>query len=336
MTTRKSFPWIPSERNKLLRCLAGVAVMAVGMGTSVALAEKQDKSSPGSAETVIFRSAKQLFGHTPTPAALRPKAIGFYSRGCLAGGVELPPTGSAWQAMRLKRNRNWGHPKLVELVKKLAIEAQSADEWPGLLVGDLSQPRGGPMLTGHASHQMGLDADIWLKPMPKRVLSPHERESISAVSVVKSRKEINPRVWTEGHAKLLRRAASYPQVARIFVHPPIKRELCKWAGKSRNNKWLRKIRPYYGHHYHFHIRMRCPVGNLGCRDQPAPRPADGTGCGAELAHWYSDLPWKPRRRPAAKPRKKAKTEIPIPRRKPAPPMTLAGLPKACTAVIRAQ
>ena len=78
--------------------------------------------------------------------------------------------------MRLSRNRNWGHPMLVELVKKLAIEAKAYDGWPGLLVGDLSQPRGGPMLTGHRSHQMGLDADIWFLAMPNRVLTAQERE----------------------------------------------------------------------------------------------------------------------------------------------------------------
>jgi murein endopeptidase len=30
----------------------------------------------------------------------------------------------------------------------------------GLLIGDMSQPRDGPMLYGHSSHQIGLDVDI--------------------------------------------------------------------------------------------------------------------------------------------------------------------------------
>jgi hypothetical protein len=34
----------------------------------------------------------------------------------------------------------------------------------GLYIGDISQPRGGPMTSGHASHQIGLDADIWMLP----------------------------------------------------------------------------------------------------------------------------------------------------------------------------
>ena len=110
--------------------------------------------------------AKDLFGAKKRAAKLKPRAIGYYTRGCLAGAEEVPVTGSAWQAMRLSRNRNWGHPRLVALVKRLAVEARKYDGYPGLLVGDLSQPRGGPMTSGHRSHQMGLDADIWLTPMP--------------------------------------------------------------------------------------------------------------------------------------------------------------------------
>ena len=279
-----------------------------------------------SAKALKTKPAKVLFGRQKVPAAMKPRAIGFYSKGCLAGGVELPKTGSAWQAMRLSRNRNWGHPQLVELVKRLAIEAQAQDGWPGLLVGDLAQPRGGPMLSGHASHQVGLDADVWLRPMPDRELSYKEREKMSAISVIKNRRRVNPKIWTEAHAKLIRRAASYSEVARIFVHPPIKKALCDWAPKNESRKWLRKVRPYYGHHYHFHIRIKCPKGSVGCRDQAPPRPKDGTGCGAELAYWFSDKPWAP-------PPKKGKKKKKKPKPRPKPPMKLTALPKACRAVL---
>ena len=137
--------------------------------------------------------AKELFGAAKTPAPMAARAIGFYAKGCLAGGAALPIDGPAWQAMRLSRNRNWGHPELVALVEKLAIEAKAHDGWPGLLVGDISQPRGGPMLTGHASHQVGLDADIWLTPMPDRRLTEKEREDLSATSMLAAdRVSVNP------------------------------------------------------------------------------------------------------------------------------------------------
>ena len=86
--------------------------------------------------------------------------------------------------MRLSRNRNWGHPELIALLERFAGEVKKNNEWPGLLVGDISQPRGGPMLTGHASHQVGLDADIWFTPMPDHTLTKQEREDLSATSML--------------------------------------------------------------------------------------------------------------------------------------------------------
>ncbi len=268
--------------------------------------------------------AKKLFGRQRLPADLRARAIGSYAKGCLSGGKSIALNGKAWQVMRLSRNRMWGHPDLINLVEDLAIKAKANDGWNGLLIGDISQPRGGPMLTGHASHQIGLDADVWLTPMPDRILSTKERENISAVIMTKNRSEINPKVWTTRHMQLIRRAAKYDRVARIFVHPPIKAELCKWATGDRS--WLAKVRPLYGHNYHFHIRMKCPAGMAGCKDQWTPKPKDGTGCGEELDYWMSDVPWKPRKPDPSKP---------VVKPKPVPPLTLAGLPAECRAVITA-
>ena len=263
--------------------------------------------------------AKELFGGAAKPADLSARAIGFYSRGCLAGAVALPVDGPNWQVMRLSRNRNWAHPELIDYLEDLSRDAAGKDGWPGLLVGDLSQPRGGPMLTGHASHQVGLDADIWLTPMPNRRLSRREREDISAVAVVEpGPQEVDPRRWTDGHLRLIRRAASDRRVDRIFVAPGIKKKLCETAGGNRG--WLSKVRPYYGHNYHMHVRLGCPGGEAGCRDQSAP--PKGDGCGADLDYWFSDEPYKPAPKP----------EKPVAKPK---PVTLADLPKACAGVASA-
>ena len=302
-----------TERRSI-RALGAIATLAIVAGavlaTPVAAADR--------------RAAKHLFGAQAAPAPLKARAIGFYSRGCLAGGKMLPVDGPAWQAMRLSRNRNWGHPDLIKLVERLAVEAKEFDGWPGLLVGDLAQPRGGPMTSGHASHQIGLDADIWLMPMRERRLTREERERISAVSVLKGplnhKARVNEKIWTDAHFRILRRAASYPEVARIFVHPAIKRQLCEQADDDR--AWLRTIRPYYGHHYHFHIRMKCPTGSVGCRDQKPP-PA-GDGCGDAMAYWFSSKPWIPAKPP--KPGKKP------PKRR---DITMAELPNDCAAVLSA-
>ena len=263
--------------------------------------------------------AKELFGRKVLPAAMPTRVVGFYAKGCIAGADALPINGPAWQVMRLSRNRNWGHPDLVALVERLAAKAHKDAGWPGILVGDMSQPRGGPMLTGHASHQAGLDADIWLTPMPNRQLSRNEREEMSAVMMVRSdRLDIDPGSWTPTHLNVIRAAAQEPTVQRIFVNAAIKKALCREAKGDRS--WLHKVRPMYGHDYHFHIRIKCPPGSGECEGQPPPN--EGEGCSAgDLAYWFKDSIIHP----------KPPKEPPKPR----PPMTLAQLPPACKQVLAA-
>lgn len=281
--------------------------------------------------TNLGAPAKKVFGAALGPAPLAARAIGFYTRGCLAGGKPLATDGRTWQVMRLSRNRNWGHPELIDYMEDLAKAAPDLG-WRGLLVGDLAQPRGGPMLTGHASHQIGLDADIWLTEMPNRKLSRREREKMAATSMLgpnMARIEIpeggrvDQKIWTRTHAKLIRRAASDSRVARIFVHPGIKKALCDWAAGNRG--WLRKVRPWYGHHYHFHVRLRCPKGSAGCKDQDPP-PA-GDGCGKALAWWLSDAPYAKRRARIAAAKKSTRKWQ---------PMTVRQLPSPCAQVLVAR
>jgi penicillin-insensitive murein endopeptidase len=162
----------------LAACVPAVLLAQDGGLSPTAAAAKKPAVLKKAAAKPAGPPAKELFGTAKTPAPLNARSIGFYAKGCLAGATALPIDGIAWQAMRLSRNRNWGHPNLVALVEKLAIDARTHDGWPGLLVGDISQPRGGPMVSGHASHQVGLDADIWLIPMPNRRLTEQEREDL--------------------------------------------------------------------------------------------------------------------------------------------------------------
>ena len=259
--------------------------------------------------------AKELFGRARDPAPIESEPVGFYSKGCLAGGEELPVNGPNWQVMRLSRNRNWGHPALIAFLTRFAPTAAEASGWPGILIGDMSQPRGGPMLTGHASHQIGLDVDIWLTPMPGRELSRAEREEMSATNMVREDGlDVIPGLWTPSHLAVVRAAAQDPAVQRIFVNAAIKRAMCRVAA---GEPWMRKVRPYYSHNYHFHVRLFCPRGAESCRDQD-PTPT-GDGCDASLAWWFSDEVLHPR-----------------PSNKTWPPMTMSALPSECRAVLNAR
>jgi penicillin-insensitive murein DD-endopeptidase len=300
--------------------LRGILCVMLGLGCGAAAAQAQDlpefRSLFASRGADTKGPAKALFGAATSPAPLAAEAIGSYSRGCLAGAVALPVNGRNWQVMRLSRNRNWGHPRLIAYLERLAEDARAIG-WPGLLVGDMAQPRGGPMLTGHSSHQIGLDADIWLTPMPDRRLSRSERENMSAVSMLRDPLNVDRDVWTPTHTRLIGLAASYREVERIFVHPAIKQALCDQAGRDR--AWLSKVRPWWGHYYHFHVRIACPRGSPGCRGQKEV--AGGDGCGAELDGWFQTLLEAERDR-------RESENAPAAR-----PLTLADLPNDCRTVL---
>ena len=271
----------------------------------------------GLSAPAMAQSAKTLFSAKRSPDLSASAAHGEYAKGCLAGGVELAETGPGWQAMRLSRNRNWGHPDAISFVERFSARVQDLG-WPRLYIGDISQPRGGPMRSGHRSHQLGLDIDIWLRRPAERLLSRKEREQIGSPRVV-SGTAVNAN-WTPSHHQILKAAASDPGVARIFVNPAIKQAMC-WdepQGATADRGWLRKIRPWFGHDAHFHVRLNCPTESPNCVAQ-APIPA-GDGCDETLAWWFSDEARNPK--PSGKPAKKRG------------PITLADLPLACTSVLR--
>jgi penicillin-insensitive murein endopeptidase len=106
------------------------------------------------------------------------------------------------------------------------------------------------------------------------------------------------------------------------VHPAIKKALCQAAGTERD--WLKKVRPYWGHFYHFHVRIGCPAGSAGCKPQ-APVPGDD-GCGKELDDWFQLLTRKPKPKPPGEPKIVVKP-------KPKAPITIDDLPAECRTVL---
>ena len=258
--------------------------------------------------------AREVFGRALTPTEVQSRSIGFYARGCLAGAKALPVDGETWQVMRLSRDRNWGNPAMISFLERFSKKAAREGIWPGILVGDISQPRGGPMLTGHASHQVGLDADIWLTPMPDHTLTRAEREEMSAVNMVtEDGLGVDRAHWTARQAGIIQAAAEEPEVERIFVNAAIKKALCETA---HGQPWMTKVRAYWGHNYHFHVRIACPSGDTTCQPQePVP---SGDGCDKSLAWWFTDEALHPYVNPNAKPK---------------PPLTLAQLPPECRQVV---
>jgi len=266
--------------------------------------------------------AKQQFGAKTTGSQQRAAAYGSYAKGCVAGAVQLPETGPTWQAMRLSRNRNWGHPGIIDFIEDLSAFAAKQPGWKGLYIGDISQPRGGPMLSGHRSHQIGLDVDIWMLPTSRLNLSRQQRESISSISMRRDKGAFVNNSWSRAHHQILREAAKDRRVARIFVFPGAKVQMCK--DEKGNRKWLRKIRPWYGHHYHFHVRLACPKGMRGCVNQAPPPPGDGC---ADAQKWVDDILHPPPPKPV---------DPNAPKAKPRRDYVLADLPAQCASVLQSK
>lgn len=261
------------------------------------------------AALVAGPAVAQEWGGLTAPSSAPATVIGGYAGGCIGGAEALPLDGTGYQVMRVSRNRYYGHPELLHFIQTLAADLAAAGH-PGLLIGDLAQPRGGPMNSGHRSHQIGLDVDIWFLTLPAGGVSAGGRETLGAPSMVDPGGITVNGNWTEMQQLALRTAASAPEVNRIFVNPAIKQHLCDTETGDRS--WLGKIRPWWGHDAHFHVRLTCPSDQPLCEPQP-PLPA-GESCDDSLAWWFSD---------------EAKAEAAKPAKPPARAQTLDDLPPAC-------
>jgi penicillin-insensitive murein endopeptidase len=219
-----------------------------------------------------------------SPSRGSPESLGEYSSGCLRGASKLPLDGPGFQVMHPSRTRYYGHPSLVDFIQKLGA-ALHAEHVGDVLVGDLSQPRGGPAPGGHSSHQTGLDVDLWFwqpKAAESGPLPMGERESTKSRSILDPKTSSIQADQVARVTALLHRAADDARVERMFVHPIIKRAMCESAGNER--AWLAKLRPWYGHDDHVHVRLACPAGAEGCVHQTSV--SNGDGC-KELDWWFS-------------------------------------------------
>ncbi len=306
----------------------GLACLLIGCGATTSGVETGSVNSLliGDVPTEMRGvKARLLFGAEQRPSSQSPAVYGNYSKGCLAGAVQLAETGPTWQAMRLSRNRNWGHPELIDYIQKLSAFAATQPGWEGLYVGDMSQPKGGPMLTGHVSNQNGIDVDIWMLP-PKRLnLTRAERENLSSISTRRAGGAYTNENYTSQHSAIIKAAAQDPRTTRIFVFPGAKVRMC--AEETGDRSWLRKVRPLHGHHYHFHIRLACPKGAANCVAQDPPPPGDGCD---EAQIWVNNILNPP---PPTPPDPDAPV---VPPRKPVGALEMQDLPEQCLAVLQSE
>ena len=235
-------------------------------------------------------AAPQYWQKIKRPVTGEPTPIGSYTNGCIIGAQALPYKGDGYQVIRMNKNRYYGHPDMIKYLQRLGKKVKDAG-MPTMLIGDIAMPGGGRFLTGHASHQMGLDADIWLRMGMMSDQDALNSDGKGLLVVNRKVQRVDDSIWNGNHAELIRLAAQDAQVSRIFVNPAIKLKLCQTVKGDRS--WLQKIRPWFGHDSHFHVRLTCPPDAAYCENQTPV--AAGDGCGAELYSWFE--PKKPSAEP---------------------------------------
>lgn len=271
----------------------------------------------------VHVSAKQLpsgfdkWANVKTPTSGPARIYGGYNAGCISGAAQLPVIGSGFQVVHTSKNRFYGHPNLSYYIQDLGYRMKNATGL-SIAIEDLSFARGGPFLKGHSSHQVGLDADISLQVISGK-LSESQSEAWLSAYYVENRKYLKPN-WRNEQATLVALAADSPYVDRIFIAPAIKKYFCDTNPRAPG---LYKLRPWWGHEDHLHVRLKCPADSPNCRPQAALSSKDN-GCGSDLAWWFSaeaDAQW-------------AEMIKPPPPGKPVKPKAYPILPAKCEQLVR--
>lgn len=213
----------------------------------------------------------------------RSSAVGFYTDGSVETSAVFPDSGPGFVKIFRLRKRGYGTATLVRTISLAAAAFRT--QYPTgdrLQIGDTSDWNGG-YISGHASHQNGLDADMGYLQTNKVERDPNNSgpNGFSEIFVKNGAVTANfdiPRNWA-----ILRNLVARGNVSRIFVDPVIKSTFCKKAAAidptlsaANRNEVLRRIRPYGNHADHFHMRIKCPVGHKKCVAQSEP--PTGTGC----------------------------------------------------------
>jgi penicillin-insensitive murein endopeptidase len=251
-------------------CMMG-SILMCGLGTL--------SSASASAATSPWEDVR-------TPAAGTPTIYGNPNAGCLLGGMPLEDHGVGFQIVAPNREfAHFGHPAGLNFIRELGRDY--AEHNFAALIGDVSMPRGGPFTFQHASHQLGIEFDVWFLVDPRLMDGPltvEQRRSLHSYYVADSDANVLlVNKFKPEHEAMIRMAAQKPEVHSIFVHPTIKKRFC--ADKANHQPWLAKLRPWWGHDEHMHVRLKCPTGQTACEDK-APPP--GIACDSSLDWWFSD------------------------------------------------
>jgi len=244
--------------------------------------ESQESAQKSSSNHSKPTTPQYKWHEATEPTGNQTRVYGGYTAGCIDGAVKLPEKGVGYIAANYNNNRLYGHPKLIKLIEETSITMKEK-YGKTILIGDLGQARGGPAplkTSAHRSHQNGLDVDIWYRNINKDNITEEDVYPQTVLSFFKNK--LSNKHWNESHVELLKYVAQQNDVERILLNPHVKKAMCS---QYSNEKWIHKLRPWWGHHKHFHVRLKCPKNDITCKKQdPVP---NEDSCGEPLNWWFS-------------------------------------------------
>jgi murein endopeptidase len=177
-----------------------LAILLIVPLTAGAVALAATGAERGSLDELRFPLATEVEVRSPPPPPppresvrwRRSTAVGSHAAGRLVDGVRLPAKGErffTWDPVERRSPnrpwRRWGTDRLVRTVLNVARRYRAAHpDAPRMAVGDLSRPRGGDFgpqfgYIGHASHQNGLDVDVYYPRADRRERAPKYASQIN-------------------------------------------------------------------------------------------------------------------------------------------------------------
>jgi len=217
------------------------------------------------------------------------QAIGFYSKGELKFADKMASESTHHIKLFLPRNRGFGTLMLINI----AMEASSIlnANFPAgerVQFGDMSNKDGG-FLSGHNSHQNGLDVDVSYMRMDYREQDQFDIDGFDENFVIKN--ILSPNFDMERNLFIFKSLVSTNKVNRIFVDQVIKNAICehviKIGQRELYRETLRRLRHWPNHLNHFHLRLVCPSDSSKCEEQTPP--PDGDGCFENYVQSYEAL-----------------------------------------------
>jgi murein endopeptidase len=180
----------------LLALVAGAAALADRDSEKHAVRSGNSAPPSGTLDPAVRQPAEQA----SLIAWRRSQSVGRPNAGRLVGGVQLPAEGPDWFTWDPARKRSpnrawrrWGTDRLVRTLLRVLREYRAAHPGaPRVGIGDLSRSHGGNFGRrfgglGHASHQNGLDVDVYYPRrdgLERRPYAPRQVDRASAQELV--------------------------------------------------------------------------------------------------------------------------------------------------------